>query len=74
VSKVRSVYKIATHERELTITMDCVEGVGEYAEIERVVEDPSAIEDAKKDILELASQLSLGQIEKRSYLSLLLGQ
>jgi predicted adenylyl cyclase CyaB len=54
--------------------MDCVEGVGEYAEIERVVEDPSAIEDAKKDILELASQLSLGQIEKRSYLSLLLGQ
>jgi len=74
VSKVRSVYKIATHERELTITMDCVEGVGEYAEIERVVEDPSAIEEAKNDILELASQLSLGQMEKRSYLSLLLGQ
>jgi adenylate cyclase class 2 len=74
VSKIRSVYKISTHERELTITMDCVEGVGEYAEIERVVEEPSAIENAKNDILELATQLGLGQIEKRSYLSLLLGQ
>ncbi|MCE3016611.1 MAG: class IV adenylate cyclase [Pirellula sp.] len=74
VSKVRSVYKIATHERELTITMDCVEGVGEYAEIERVIEDPAAIENAKNDILELAAQLGLGQMEKRSYLSLLLGQ
>jgi adenylate cyclase class 2 len=74
VSKNRSVYKISTHQRELTITMDRVEGVGEYAEIERVVEHASAIEDAKNDILELASKLGLGQMEKRSYLSLLLGQ
>jgi adenylate cyclase class 2 len=74
VSKIRSVYRISTHDRELTITMDCVEGVGEYAEIERVVEEPSAIENAKNDILELASNLGLGEIEKRSYLSLLLGQ
>jgi adenylate cyclase class 2 len=72
VSKVRSVYQISRNDRSLTMTLDRVENVGDYVEIERVVESATAVENAQNDILELASALGLGPIEKRSYLSLLL--
>ncbi|XZE20038.1 class IV adenylate cyclase [Pirellulaceae bacterium SH449] len=74
VKKSREIYEISGEYGPMTVTLDEVFGLGFYAEIERILIDASQIAKAQSDIAALSSQLGLGDIEKRSYLSMLLGQ
>ncbi|MBU6175520.1 MAG: class IV adenylate cyclase, partial [Planctomycetes bacterium] len=72
VVKKRTIYRLDAARRPLTITLDEVEKLGSFVEIERILEQSDEVEQAEKDILEVARMLGLCDIEKRSYLGLLL--
>ncbi len=72
VPKSREVYRFEHCTRSLTITLDQVETLGYFAEIERIVMDSSEIELAQQDIQEVGKMLHLFEIERRSYLGMLL--
>ena len=73
VTKHRRLFQLTWQQRELELTVDDVEGLGMFVEIETLSD--SADKDAARDsILELASQLQLQGSERRSYLQLLLAQ
>ncbi len=74
VPKSREVYRFEYCTRNLTITLDQVETLGYFAEIERIVLDSSEIELAQQDIQEVGKMLHLSEIERRSYLGMLLGK
>lgn len=73
VEKHRSIYEVIYEGRKLTVTIDRVNHLGVFAEIERVLASREDVELAQRDILALAEQLGLHAIERRSYLGLLLG-
>ncbi len=72
VPKSREVYELEHVGRLLTITLDQVESLGAFTEIERIVNSPSEIEQAQADIQEVGRMLQLTEVEPRSYLGLLL--
>ena len=72
VVKKRTIYRLDSERRPLTITLDEVEKLGSFVEIERILEQSDEVEQAEKDILAVAQMLGLRDIEKRSYLGLLL--
>jgi adenylate cyclase class 2 len=72
VKKSREIYEISGEHSPMTVTLDQVTGLGCYAEIERILTDASQIAEAQSDIAVLSAKLGLGDIEKRSYLSMLL--
>lgn len=72
VAKVRTVYSVVRDDRPLTVTLDTVDGLGEFAEIERILRDSSEVELAQQDIQDLAKAISLTEKESRSYLGMLL--
>lgn len=72
VEKSRDVYSVQLNERALTVTLDTVQNLGTFAEIERILDSETEIQNAQKDIMRLASLLGLTEIETRSYLGLLL--
>ncbi|MEO1529159.1 MAG: class IV adenylate cyclase [Planctomycetota bacterium] len=55
-----------------TVTIDCVEKVGTFAEIEQLVETSDGLDSAATEIATLANQLNLSQRVRESYLELLL--
>ena len=71
VRKSRRKAKIAWKGREVEGSLDDVEGVGSYFELELIAE-AEGVEAAKACIGSLAEQLGLGKSERRSYLELLL--
>ena len=72
VPKSREVYELKHAGRLLTITLDQVESLGAFTEIERIVNSQSEIEQAQADIQEVGRMLQLTEVEPRSYLGLLL--
>lgn len=72
VEKEREIYRCTFESRELTVTLDSVTDLGEFAEVERVLDSAEEIQQAQSDILELAKKLGLKEIERKSYLGLLL--
>ncbi len=74
VKKTRESFQLDRSSGLITVTLDRVSGLGHFVEIERVLSDKSQIEAAQREILGLAEELYLGTIEKRSYLSMILGQ
>ena len=60
------------HTSSVTITLDHVESLGDFVEIERIVRNQEEIESAQRDIQEVAKRLRLSKIESRSYLGMLL--
>jgi adenylate cyclase, class 2 len=54
------------------VTIDCVEQLGNFSEIEIVVSDASAVKAAEQRVLALAKLLGLEKRQPRSYLSMLL--
>jgi len=74
VPKLREVYSFEYCSRTVTITLDHVEPLGYFAEIERIVSEASEIEIAQQDIQAIGRMLDLLQVEPRSYLGLLLEQ
>lgn len=57
---------------KLAVVLDSVEGLGEFVEIEMVVTEASRLETAQNEVLSLAQQLGLSQVQPRSYLDQLL--
>lgn len=74
VKKTRQVFQLNGTDGPITVTLDHVAALGNFAEIERVLTSENQIEAAQREILRLAEELQLGTIEKRSYLSMILGQ
>jgi adenylate cyclase class 2 len=73
VRKSRRKAKIVWQGREVEGSLDEVEGVGSYFELELIAE-AEGIEAAKTCIGSLAERLGLQETERRSYLELLLGK
>ena len=74
VPKTREVYTFEHRNRSVTITLDNVESLGYYAEVERIVNDSDEIEQAQKDIQEVGHRLGLSEVEPHSYLGMLLSK
>ena len=72
VPKTREVYTLELSHRSVTITLDFLESIGYFAEIERIVDDQCDIEQAQMDIQSVGQRLGLSHVEPRSYLSMLL--
>jgi adenylate cyclase, class 2 len=73
VRKSRRKAKILWQSREVEGSLDDVEGVGSYFELELIAE-PEGIDAAKFCIGSLATHLGLQESERRSYLELLLNK
>ncbi len=82
VRKSRRKARLTWHGRNVEGSLDRVEGLGDFVELELIVEDQSeadsaesaAIESAKQCIFSLAAALGLEGSERRSYLELLTGK
>ena len=73
VCKTRTLYQRQIINREIHLCLDQVAGLGSFVEIETIVAEEE--KDAARDILlRLADELNLSQIERRSYLRLLLAK
>jgi adenylate cyclase class 2 len=70
VRKSRRKATIVWQQREVEGSLDQVEGVGSYFELELIAEEVG-VEAAKACIASLAEQLGLQEVERRSYLELL---
>jgi len=73
VKKEREMFHHSIDGFDVEITLDRVENVGHYAELEIMAEEPK-LPAAKAALLQLASDLGLTQSERRSYLELLLAR
>jgi adenylate cyclase, class 2 len=71
VRKKRRVYDLKRDGFEVHISLDDVDQVGAYAEVEIVAEERDA-DTARAAVLALAAELGLSNPERRSYLQLLL--
>lgn len=76
VCKQRKTFRLGSGENALTITVDQVDDVGHYAEIECVLatNEPSdeQVGEARNRVQNLADRLGLREPESRSYLRMLL--
>jgi adenylate cyclase, class 2 len=70
VYKSRRKARVAWQGRNVEVSLDEVEGLGHFVELELVVE-PDDLEAAKACIISLADALGLAGSERRSYLELL---
>lgn len=78
VRKNRQTYRMERQHHALTITIDEVDEVGLYAEVECVLAEPiptsKQINEIRDLVREIAAQLGLQGTESRSYLRLLLAK
>jgi adenylate cyclase class 2 len=72
VAKSRRIFEYSIDNRPILVSIDSVEGLGDFAEIERVIESEDHIEQAKSDVNAVAGQLELRDLETRSYLAMVL--
>lgn len=71
VRKLRRKAFVSWEGRTVEVSLDRIEGLGDFVELELVV-DKAELETAKAVIASLAVRLGLSQSERRSYLELLL--
>ncbi|WP_297063927.1 class IV adenylate cyclase [Thermococcus sp.] len=69
VEKVREKYYV---ERGITLTLDEVEGLGKFVEIEAITDDKSKVPELVERLREILLELGVTRFERRSYLELLL--
>ena len=73
VTKTRTTFAPSRDDyRDLLVTLDCVDRLGTFAEIELIVTDQSLFTEAQAKIQRLGETLGLTTTESRSYLSQLL--
>jgi adenylate cyclase class 2 len=73
VRKRRRQYPLVRRGFSMMVCLDEVEGLGRYAEVE-ILAEKEQLEEAQAVLLETAAALELKQVERRSYLALVLGQ
>ena len=74
VSKVRQLFQLQREGYSIELSVDAVEDVGDFMELEIVVAQESESAAAQQVIHSLARELQLSEGERRSYLELLLGE
>ena len=72
VRKERHAAELVWHDEPVEITLDDVDRVGTYVELEWVTEEHALLDEGRERVLSLAEQLGLADMERRSYLELLL--
>lgn len=72
VNKERRPYLMDGKSGEIVVVIDCVQNLGNFAEVELLVAGKPEIEPAREEIRELAEQLGLRVSEPRSYLQMVL--
>ncbi len=72
VSKVRQTYCFKLEGQSVEVAIDNIEGLGSFVELEIVAEGEQALDAARQTIATLATELGLAEVERRSYLELLL--
>lgn len=70
VIKQRQSYAVLCQGQRIVVALDTVEGLGNFVEIEVVVDDAAQVESAREIVQSLATQLELHEPESRSYLTL----
>jgi adenylate cyclase, class 2 len=70
IHKRRRVYQLGVAGFDAEISLDFVTGLGDFVELEIVVEE-AQVDAARKELLDLARQLGLSSPERRSYLELI---
>lgn len=71
VRKRRWTWRLPIGERQITVALDEVEGLGSFVELE-IIADQDELDAARELLAVVAQELDLGQDERRSYLELLL--
>lgn len=74
VEKKRSVYEHSFQGAPIIITLDEVDELGKFVEIERIIHSQSEVLQAEQDIQSIAVLLGLNHVEPRSYLGMLLAK
>ncbi|USG99990.1 class IV adenylate cyclase [Thermococcus argininiproducens] len=69
VKKTREKYYI---EKGVTITLDEIEGLGKFVEIEKLAKDEKEVEKEVKRLLSILKSLGIERFERKSYLELLM--
>jgi adenylate cyclase class 2 len=72
VRKRRVTFRLHRPPHEIEVSLDRVEGLGDFAEIEAITRDAAGLAPAQNAVLELAAELGLDQVEPRSYLRMVL--
>jgi adenylate cyclase class 2 len=72
VTKQRRIATTERHDFAVEICLDDVAEVGQFVELEIGVDCDSAVNTAKQALSEIAAELNLTEVERRSYLELLL--
>lgn len=73
IRKNRRAFKLEYHGRRFTVTLDRVESVGDYAEVELLVDNEQQADIAAEAIQDVSRYLQLHHLERRSYLTLVRG-
>jgi adenylate cyclase class 2 len=72
VRKRRTAYACDLAGRSLTVALDRVDGLGDFAEVETLAATPEDLPAAQAAVTALAAKLGLSRIEPRSYLRMAL--
>ncbi len=72
VRKRRASYELEVEGRTLTVTVDHLEALGDFAEVETLVDSEAELPFAQASVMALAHKLGLTEVEPRSYLRMLL--
>ncbi len=72
IRKRRTTFRLSRPPHDIEVTLDRVEGLGDFAEIEAIARDQAGLASAQAAVLELAARLGLDQLEPRSYLRMAL--
>ena len=72
VVKQRAIHTIESAEHALTITIDELDGIGTFAEVEMVVKSEAEMAAAQESVREFAGRLELRDVEPSSYLGIAL--
>lgn len=72
VAKRRTAYAHGATGATVHVTLDQVEGLGTYVEVEAIADAPEDLATTQERVLQVASQLGLTDIEPRSYLRMAL--
>lgn len=73
VKKQRTSYHLKRDDRSFEVTIDAVDGLGWFAEIETLA-DASSRDAAERAVLDLSAEFGLSHPESRSYLEMLLNK
>ena len=72
VRKRRRSYDLSVGARVMTVVIDHVDSLGDFAEVETLVADDADLASGQRVVVELAQSLGLANVESRSYLRMVL--